>query len=75
MCLIKVHKINLELFPYPHKNRLVRMQLAEITIEKIKVMTKTSVSPIVILKSNFQFRDGWKQVPKSEIASLYSLQK
>jgi hypothetical protein len=53
MCLIKVHKINLELFPYPHKNRLFRMQLAEITIEKIKVMTKTFVSPIVILKVQF----------------------
>ena len=53
MCLIKVHKINLELFPYPHKNRIVSMQLAENTIEKIKVMTKTSVSAIVILKVQF----------------------
>ena len=53
MCLIKVYKINLELFPYPHKNRLVTMQLAENTIEKLKVMTKTNCyfeSPIFNLE-------------------------
>ena len=76
MCLIKVYKINLELFPYPHKNRLVTMQLAENTIEKLKVMTKTNCyfeSPIFNLEMAENKSQNLKLLPYTHFQNRVSI--